>query len=171
VTRTVIGLAPVLPFTSAILALSTLAHAGHHPTYTKAYDAQFYAERTIATVLVGDAARDALSEVLSDIGGRGVEVRVLGVPSACDPRMTAQWQRQVGEVRRWVLDEVKGARGHFLQAIENVDFGGIDIVDDGLQGAWYECPRPTSFSLLTDETRTHFVLREGDRPFLAWSRF
>jgi hypothetical protein len=25
-------------------------HAGHHPTYTKAYDAPFYAARTIATV-------------------------------------------------------------------------------------------------------------------------
>jgi hypothetical protein len=56
-------------------------------------------------------------------------------------------------------------------AISGVDFAGLRHERNGrIRIDWYECPRGLTYSLHSDASGAHFLLKEAGEPMLAWSR-
>ena len=140
---------------------------------TIAYAVDYYAKAKLTVELTGEQSMEILRLFLHP---PGIAVRVLRTPSGCyrPDWHVEEWRKANGDVRQWKLlrepklDDPKDRRIHAV--IERI-YGWISfsLVDGRLNGAWYVCG-DDQYSILTDQARNNFVLRDAGGPIFGWSK-
>jgi hypothetical protein len=151
---------------AALLVLAPAGPGGAQSAGSVAREASFYAQVQFGAALAGDELKAALDRFASRAAG-DLHARAIRPPRLCAER----FEHVAGKPVRVILSPPQPPADVYYFAISGVDFAGLRHEGNGrIRIDWYECPRGLSYSLHSDASGAHFLLKEAGEPMLAWSR-
>jgi hypothetical protein len=136
-----------------------------------AREVSFYARIEFSKILQADEIKAQLDQFTSR-SAHGFLVRLISPPRLCagpGSPWRERWVGLTGAALPARLEPLSAPQTGFFFAL-SFDFASLSEEAPGrIRIDWYHCPRGLSYSLHSDATGAHFMLKEDGEPMLAWS--